>query len=229
MDLSELENISCDSLDKFNIREELWGRVNINQDDEGERGGIAENHQRVHYTELTLKYEYRRAFSESSLLDAMEAPGFDFKKGHCYCFISAGDVDSLSFLKAVLRQQNLSHLLCSTWCMSCQDVLQFREWIGKGKIEKMDFYVGEIFKSSYSYEFTLLNKLYEDFPNLGRFVMFRNHSKVFAGIGEKFAFAIQSSANINTNPRCEQTAVIIDEGLYEFYKNYYNGINSFKK
>ena len=85
-------------------------------------------HRKTELFELTPKYEYRRAFSETKLLDALAAPGFHFEEGHCYNFISAGDVDSLSYLKAVLRQQPLDYCLASTWCMGAEDILQFREW-----------------------------------------------------------------------------------------------------
>lgn len=64
---------------------------------------------------------------------------------------------------------------------------------------------------------------------LNRLCVFRNHSKIYAGEGDKFAFAIETSANINTNPRTEQGVVTIDRGLYEFYKAYFDGIESFEK
>ena len=185
-------------------------------------------HRKTAVYELTPKFEYRRAFSETKLLDALDAPGFHFEDGHCYNFISAGDVDSLSYLKAVLRQQPLDYCLASTWCMGAEDILQFREWVESGRIQKLDIYVGEIFHGSYGAEFMILEQLYRDHPDLGRFALFRNHSKVFAGTGPLFSFGIQSSANINTNPRTENTCIIIDRGLFEFYKQYYDGIISFE-
>ena len=38
---------------------------------------------------------------------------------------------------------------------------------------------------------------------------------------------IESSANINTNPRTEQTAITADAGLFTFYADFFNGIESF--
>lgn len=185
-------------------------------------------HRYTEVYELTPKFEYRRAFSESKLLDALAAPGFHFQEGHAYNFITAGDVDSLSFLKAVLRQQDLDYCLASTWCMGAEDILQFREWVEADRIRKLDMYVGEIFSGSYAVEFQMLKRLYQDHPDLGRFALFRNHSKVYAGIGPLWSFGIQSSANINTNPRTENTCITIDRGLFEFYKKYYDGIKSFE-
>jgi len=48
------------------------------------------------------------------------------------------------------------------------------------------------------------------------------------GIGD-WAFTIESSANINTNARAENTVITRDDGLYRFYKNYFDSIISFEK
>ena len=44
-----------------------------------------------------------------------------------------------------------------------------------------------------------------------------------------FYFGIQTSANINTNPRTEQGSITIDKGIFDFYKEYFDGIKSFEK
>jgi len=54
----------------------------------------------------------------------------------------------------------------------------------------------------------------------GRVAMFRNHAKIYCGFGERFDFVIESSANINTNPRTENTVITIDTGLAKFYKSF---------
>jgi hypothetical protein len=107
------------------------------------------------------------------------------------------------------------------------DVLQFEEWLEAGKIKKVDAYVGEIFAGSYSGEYGKLKPLLKKYD--GKVVVFRNHAKIIAGYGEKFYFAIESSANINTNPRAENTCLTISKGIYDFYKEYFDGIISFTK
>ena len=168
---------------------------------------------------------YRRAFSETQLMDVV---GLDFKNGESYHCITAGDVDSLSYLKIILRQQDLDYCLASTWCMALDDILQIEEWLKDGKIKRLDFYMGEIFKGSYSKEYEKFKEVFDKYK-CGRIAIFRNHSKIYAGYGKEFHFAIESSANINTNPRTENTTITIDEGLYGFYKNYFDKIVSFDK
>jgi len=167
---------------------------------------------------------YRRAFSETQLLDVTPK---NLKEGYSYNYITAGDVDALSYLKVILRQQNLDYCLLSTWVMAADDVLQFEEWLRDGKIKKLDAYVGEVYPASYKNEYKKLVEVVEKYN--GRVCTFKNHSKIFAGIGQKFAFGIQTSANINTNPRTENGCITIGKDIYEFYKEYFDGVVSFNK
>ncbi len=166
---------------------------------------------------------YRRAFSETQLLDIVD---LNFEDGDSYHFITGGDVDALSYLKIILRQQDLDYLLFSTWCMAAEDIYQIKDWLEAGKIKKIDAYVGEIFPGTYKLEYNLLKPLIEEYG--GRVCVFRNHSKIFAGYGDKFYFGIETSANINTNPRVENGCITIGKDIFTFYKNYYDEIISFQ-
>lgn len=180
-------------------------------------------------TELSQRYEYRRAFSEVKLLEAMQY--VKLQDHTTYNFITAGDVDSLSYLKVVLNQHDLDFCLLSTWCMAAKDILQVRQWYEAGRIKKVDMYLGEIFPGSYKVEWQMVKKFYQEHPDAGRAAVFKNHSKIYAGCnyGDGFYFGIQTSANINTNPRTEQGSITVDKGLFEFYKDYFDGIRSFEK
>ena len=111
--------------------------------------------------------------------------------------------------------------------MAAEDILQFDEWLTKGRIKKLDAYVGEIFPGSYKVEWRMLKDLFER-HQCGRIAVFRNHSKIYAGIGDRFAFGIETSANINTNPRTENGCITIGRDIYDFYKTYFDGIVSFE-
>lgn len=180
-------------------------------------------------TELSQRYEYRRAFSEVRMLESMQY--VKLQDGVTYNFITGGDVDSLTYLKIILNQHDLDYALCSTWCMAAEDILQLQEWYTAGRIRKLDMYVGEIFPNSYKVEWSMVKGFYDAHPEAGRVAVFRNHSKIYAGCNEKekFYFGIQTSANINTNPRTEQGSITIDKGIYEFYREYFDGIISFEK
>lgn len=154
-----------------------------------------------------------------------EALDWHLEEGMAYHCVSFGDVDSLTYLRHVLRQQRLEYLMVSTWCMALEDAQEIAGWVERGMIGRIDFYVGEIFKNGYRGVRDAIEAIAR--ATGGRVARFRNHSKVMAGLGESFGFAIESSANINTNPRTEQTVVTTDDGLALFYKEFFDGINSF--
>lgn len=51
----------------------------------------------------------------------------------------------------------------------------------------------------------------------------RNHSKVMLGAapGRDWYFVVESSANANTNPRIEQTAIHTSRDLHDFYAEFF--------
>lgn len=178
---------------------------------------------------LPMKYLYRRAFSEMELLDSLQAPGFRFRKGMCYNFLTRGDVDALSFFKAVVRQQHIFDVVVATWCVDMNDILTIRKWILDGRIDRMDLFLGEIYRTGrHGFEVHDFEKALEGLDGVTVTVA-RNHSKVFAGHGCDFDFVIQTSANINTNPRIESACILIpDDGgeLVNFYLDFYKTVKS---
>jgi hypothetical protein len=93
---------------------------------------------------------------------------------------------------------------------------------------KSDMQKGQFSNDWFTHNIPYWNEIFEKYQ-CGTISIFRNHSKVYAGKGEKYAFAIESSANINTNPRTEQTCITIGDDIYQFYKDYYSKIVSFEK
>ena len=210
LDISELEN---------NIFNPVENNISVEKEPP-----LKPRQRRSTALKRTDKNIYRRAFSETQLLDIL---GFDFKNGESYHVITGGDVDALSFLKVILRQQKLEYCLFSTWCMASEDIYQIEEWLQNKTIKKIDAYVGEIFPGTYRMEYAKLKPIIEKYG--GRVAVFKNHSKIFAGYGKKFHFGIETSANINTNPRTENGCITIGKDIYEFYKEYFDGIVSFIK
>jgi hypothetical protein len=166
-----------------------------------------------------------RRFSSERQLE--ELCDWELEKGAAYHVISQGDIDSLSFLKFILRQQPLEYLALSTWCMALSDIEEIDRFMELKRIMRLDSYLGEIFRGSYSVEYDRLVALHE--RRGGRAAVFRNHAKAFVGFGPRFDFVVESSANINTNPRAENTVITIDRGLALFYKEYFDGIVSFER
>ena len=164
----------------------------------------------------------RKAASERALEEALD---WHFEDGDCYHCFSFGDVDSMSFFKHVLRQQRIKYVALSTWCMAGEDVRDLQEWYRRGMIGRVDFFLGEIFRSSYPEVYVTVQDFIAE--EHGRMVIFRNHAKVMAIKGERFDCLIESSANINTNPRSENTVITVDSGLVDCYVKLFSEIKPF--
>jgi len=148
--------------------------------------------------------------------------------GDAWHVLSCGDIDSLSFLRHLSKHENLDYVLLSTWCMGNEDVKELASMLHSGIIKTFDAYVGEIFPSQYSAAHTMICELAKEVG--GRVAVFKNHSKIFLCEGVSgHKTVIESSANINTNPRCENTVITADDNLFDYYKSYFDGIKSFNR
>lgn len=166
----------------------------------------------------------RKASSERALEESLD---WYFQEGDCYHCFSFGDVDSMSYFKHVLKQQRVNYLAISTWCMAGADVEDLEKWYDRGYIGRVDFFLGEIFPGSYPEVYEMTKAFCRKCG--GRLVIFRNHSKIMIVKGEKFDCLIESSANVNTNPRSENTVLTVDKPLVSSYIELFAGIKSFNR
>lgn len=160
----------------------------------------------------------------SELLPPLPAPGMSIHT------ISHGDIDSLSYLSHAIKAAPFDAVLISTWCMAMPDIDWILAQIANGRIGKADFYCGEIFPGTYCDECDKLDRAQADGQPV-TLTIARNHSKVMlaSNAADDIYLVMESSANVNTNPRIEQTVMTRDKELYEFYAEFYAGITSVHK
>lgn len=171
------------------------------------------------------RIQARRAAGEERLAQILPA---DIADGDAWHVMSSGDVDSMSFVAHLMQRGGvMDYVAFSTWCMAVDDVMRLDRWIDTGQIARLDAYVGEIFPGSYAREHTALCATVRKCA--GRVAVFRNHSKVFLLRSGQRAWVVESSANINTNPRTENTVITADMGLFEHHKAYFDQIKSFAR
>lgn len=177
---------------------------------------------------LSQRARTARAKSETELCALLPAR---IEPADSWHVISGGNIDALSYLQHVLRAGPFDHVLLSTWCMSIEDVKQLATWLQTAQIAVLDVYVGEIFPSQYAPAYELLCETIHAHGQAGRVAVFRNHSKVTVAVshGRHEHLVIESSANLNTNPRTEQTAITHDRALAEFYADFFGSVRSFQR
>lgn len=166
----------------------------------------------------------RKLASEAALENEIS---WHFQEGDCWHVFSFGDVDSLTYVKHIIRQQPILYIALSTWCMAGEDVDDLWDWHRRGMLGRVDFFLGEIFPQSYADVYAHILQFADSCG--GRVCVSRNHAKVMAIVGERFDVLIESSANVNTNPRCENTVLTVDRSLVADYVDLFNGMRGFLK
>jgi hypothetical protein len=191
------------------MKYDLFGQANAKED---------ENARSARCIKTRERHELRCLTSEDALYNCIA--DWHWRKGYAYHVISTGDVDAMSFIMAILKQQPVDYLLVSTWVISSTDIKQLHEQIDRGNIKRIDIYLGEI---SEGRDPDVTREAIEVTAKTGgRMVRFKNHSKVTVAYGKRFTAVVESSANLNTNPRSENTVVTINEKLADFYKEFFD-------
>lgn len=170
------------------------------------------------------KVHPRRAASEEKLREVLPQ---SFEENDHWHVLSAGDIDAMSFAAHLLATRTASYMLFSTWHLAKDDIEQLHAWLQSRKVEHADAYIGEIFRGSYPAEYGALCSTVRQHG--GRVATFRNHSKVFCIACADERFVIESSANINTNPRCENTVLTKSADLYAHHKAYFDSVRGFNQ
>jgi len=172
----------------------------------------------------TSRIETRRARSEAALSDILPAR---LQPGTSYHVLSSGDVDALSFIAHLARAHRLDDLLISTFCLSLPDL----EWLAQqqtcGRIGHIRIYCGEILRNTYPDVYDRLCSM--ERAGQADLTIARNHAKITLAAAGSARYTVESSANMNTNPRIEQSAVHSDPALYAFYADFFAGIKCIDK
>lgn len=189
--------------------------------DRGNAQAAKKNQSRSTAKKLVSRVEARRARSEARLAELIPP---EIPMGESWHLISDGDIDSVSYLGHILKTTDLDYVLFSTWAMNIDDIQRFKRMTSMGKISRIDGYVGENFPGTWPEAFLMLCDLVSQTG--GRVSVNRNHAKLYLMRKGNKAWVVESSANINTNPRIEQTVITGSLDLFETYKSFFDKLDS---
>lgn len=172
------------------------------------------------------RHAVRRAKAEAELETLLPER---IEDGDSWHVISHGNIDAPSYLRHLLKPTYFDFVGVSTWCIARPDIQEIADWLDTGRIDRFALYAGEIFRNQYGDEYEMVLSLREQYDV--HFVMAKNHSKVTlcANYAEDYYVVVESSANVNTNPRIEQACVTRSRELFEFYRDFFDGIKSIDK
>lgn len=153
------------------------------------------------------------------------------KQDESYRAISfEGGFASISFIAMVAKNEPILELTASTLRVGKKQLMTLQRMSDNGQLQSARFIVGGIMKEnkstgkSYSY--------YDDFTavcekNGWEYEVVNNHSKIILMRTADNFYVVETSSNLNENPKIEQFCFENDKGLYDFYYDIYDEL--FKK
>ena len=133
----------------------------------------------------------------------------------------------LSFTRHLLAgAASFDSLTISTWRINRDDLEQIETWLDAGLIETFHLLIDLRFSRLAPDEYQLALSLAHRYE--GSVHLCLNHSKLTlaANAASNTWLVIESSANVNTNHRLEQTAVHNSQPLFDFYSKALHGIRT---
>lgn len=136
-------------------------------------------------------------------------------ENECFKFISDGGFSSICFINAISKKSKINNLYISTFAVGKKEMLALKSLSDNGNLGQVFFLLQKQLldnKDGYAELFEAIIKQkgwhYSDLPN---------HNKVLLFDTNAGKFVIETSSNLNKNPRIEQFSVEKDENLYNFY------------
>lgn len=136
----------------------------------------------------------------------------------------SGGFASESFIKAVADREPIEELTASTLRIGEKQFNYLSGLNDSGKLMKARFFVGSIMKSDtksekYDY-YTRFCAVCE--KNSWRHIVVNNHSKIILMRTEKNWYVLETSSNLNENPKIEQYSFENSKELYDFYYDFFD-------
>ena len=142
-------------------------------------------------------------------------------------FISAGGFSLISFIKYISETENIKEMYVSSLTIGRKHMLILDNLFKTGKLGKISFVFCGIFKqsnnSSYNY-FDTFEKICK--KNGWEYFQINNHSKILLMETDKNYYVIETSSNLNENPKIEQFTFENDVELYNFYRDFFIAIKN---
>ena len=139
--------------------------------------------------------------------------------GECFKFLTSGGVSSIAFIVYVAMAEGIEKLTATTLRVGKKELMIMRELHEAGKLDAAQFIVGGIMSTDKGKKYDYYTDLIDACKKAGwRFTVAKNHSKIILmETKAKNKYVLETSSNLNENPKIEQFSLENDAGLYDFY------------
>jgi len=143
-----------------------------------------------------------------------------------YKFISDGGFSSISFIKYIAEHTIVKELWASTFRIGKKELWWIDTLHKHGRIGMCHFAVRSLMKndSKRVKQYGYYDRFVDVCNNNGwEYLTINNHSKILLFDTEDGKFVIETSSNLNENPKIEQFSFEKDEELFDFYCDVFKG------
>ena len=147
--------------------------------------------------------------------------------GECYKYISTGGFSAISFIRFVASQTVINHLLVTTLRVGKKELRELDRLYRIGDLDRCTIITSGLMKDD-----SKLAKSYGYYDNLVKVCdknkwelkSVKNHSKLLLMDTDNGKFVIETSSNLNENPKIEQFSFEKSDELFDFYFDVINDV-----
>lgn len=141
------------------------------------------------------------------------------KDGECFKFLSDGSFSSICFIASIADKSVINNLYVSTFRVGKKEMLALKALGDIWRIVNATILVMSAMESTDTAKYPYFEIMKEVCKEKGwSWESTRNHSKVLLFDTALGKYVIETSSNLNENPKIEQFSFERDDGLFEFYK-----------
>lgn len=143
------------------------------------------------------------------------------KKNEIFTLISiSGGFSSLSVILSIARREKIEKLYCSTFRIGKNHFTKLYKAYSVGQVGEAEFYTSDTQSKTDKGKYSYLDYIVKVCEHTGWIVKpVKNHSKVILLKTNRNHYVIETSSNLNENPKIEQFSISNDESLFNFYKD----------
>lgn len=138
------------------------------------------------------------------------------REDECFKFISEGGFSSICFVLFVADRAKINNLHISSFRVGKKEIQAMHALKNKGRLDYSEFVLCSFAKDEQGGAYSILDKICTE--NDWRIHAVNNHSKVHLYDTDQGKFVIETSSNLNENPKMEQFSFEKDADLYHYYK-----------
>lgn len=168
----------------------------------------------------------RKKYSIMRSVHELERVMPELPEDEVYKMVSCGNFSSISVVVHVARQTKIRNLYASSFRIGRKQLQAIDALHKNGRIGKCYFAVGTLMKNDS--ETGKKYHYYDDFETICKknnweYATINNHSKILLFDTDDGKYVLETSSNLNENPKIEQLSFEKDDELYEFYRSIFEG------